>query len=655
MERLDYDDFEVVLEGHADGMTAQVATSPVGPSGRVPFVLPGVDDQSLRLLVLTLRATRSTRALDNEVTSDVRRYGEALFTALFHDESLTTLRSSLQVSSSKGHGLRIRIRYADMPALANVPWELLYDKQRRRFLCQYPMYPVVRFIDVPEDVRPLSIRGAVRMLVVISSPTELVDLDVEEEWRRLSAAVQPLIDSGQLIMDRLLVATLDAVRQAVTATDYHVFHFIGHGGFDAHTGDGTLAFTDKYGRYRPETGHDLGVILATSPIRLAVLNSCEGARVSDLDPYAGTAASLVDLGIPAVVAMQFEISDEAAIAFSAAMYTALMSGHTIDLAVTLARQAILTTSRSEWATPVLYLRAPEGVLFDFGREAIPLEELTHVLPAVVADAEEASGADLDVPHTVPPAGVTTEEENGPPSAPPPTFWERWRKPLLAAILAVLIAGGIAWVAAANPFGGSAVPTSASPTDAPTPTPTPTPSPAPSPSPPSESSPPPQPTSAPPGHPGTTKPSDPPPPKPDIGVRLTSRTRSPDGTTQSVVFTVANGGKAPAATSTLTITVSSSGVLKSPPKGCTTAGLTMSCGLKTLASQGSVPFTLVVVNPSPGKSFSITASVGPPDGGATEQATATVGCLDKGLPCQVIVDPNQGPLAPGGSAPKAAAG
>jgi hypothetical protein len=74
------------------------------------------------------------------------------------------------------------------------------------------------------------------------------------------------------------------------------------------------------------------------------------ARVSDLDPYAGTAANLVELGIPAIVAMQFEISDEAAIAFSAAMYTALMSGHTVDLAVTLARQAILTTSRIEWAT-----------------------------------------------------------------------------------------------------------------------------------------------------------------------------------------------------------------------------------------------------------------------------------------------------------------
>ena len=41
--------------------------------------------------------------------------------------------------------------------------------------------------------------------------------------------------------------------------------------------------------------------------------------------------------------------------------------------MTLARQAILTTSRIEWATPVLYLPAPDGVLFDLGREAEPLK------------------------------------------------------------------------------------------------------------------------------------------------------------------------------------------------------------------------------------------------------------------------------------------
>ena len=46
-------------------------------------------------------------------------------------------------------------------------------------------------------------------------------------------------------------------------------------------------------------------------LRLVVLNSCEGARTTLTDPYAGVATTLVQLGVPAVVAMQFEISDRA--------------------------------------------------------------------------------------------------------------------------------------------------------------------------------------------------------------------------------------------------------------------------------------------------------------------------------------------------------
>jgi hypothetical protein len=39
--------------------------------------------------------------------------------------------------------------------------------------------------------------------------------------------------------------------------------------------------------------------------------------------------------------------------------------------VTLARQAILATSRTEWATPVLYLRTSDGVIFDISAPAAP--------------------------------------------------------------------------------------------------------------------------------------------------------------------------------------------------------------------------------------------------------------------------------------------
>ena len=43
------------------------------------------------------------------------------------------------------------------------------------------------------------------------------------------------------------------------------------------------------------------------------------------DPYAGVATTLVQLGVPAVVAMQFEISDRAAIVFAEELYANLIA------------------------------------------------------------------------------------------------------------------------------------------------------------------------------------------------------------------------------------------------------------------------------------------------------------------------------------------
>lgn len=52
----------------------------------------------------------------------------------------------------------------------------------------------------------------------------------------------------------------------------------------------------------------LGLLLQDErSLRLAVLNSCEGARSSHVDPFSGAAASLVHYGVPAVIGMQFEM------------------------------------------------------------------------------------------------------------------------------------------------------------------------------------------------------------------------------------------------------------------------------------------------------------------------------------------------------------
>jgi hypothetical protein len=70
------------------------------------------------------------------------------------------------------------------------------------------------------------------------------------------------------------------------------------------------------------------------------------------------AAALISRGgIPAVVAMQFPISDKAAIAFSGAFYSRLAAGDPVSAAATEGRLAILELEREcpEWVTPVVYL------------------------------------------------------------------------------------------------------------------------------------------------------------------------------------------------------------------------------------------------------------------------------------------------------------
>jgi hypothetical protein len=73
------------------------------------------------------------------------------------------------------------------------------------------------------------------------------------------------------------------------------------------------------------------------------------------------------------VAMQFEISDEAAITFAGEFYSALAEGVPVDAAVAEARKAIYATNDVEWATPVLYMRSPNGVLFKLAAPKDPAQ------------------------------------------------------------------------------------------------------------------------------------------------------------------------------------------------------------------------------------------------------------------------------------------
>jgi formylglycine-generating enzyme required for sulfatase activity len=113
--------------------------------------------------------------------------------------------------------------------------------------------------------------------------------------------------------------------------------------------------------------------------------------------------------LPAVVAMQFEISDRAAIAFAADFYRVLAESGAVDEAVCEARQAVFCLPNEiEWGTPVLFLHAPDGMLFELPVEKKPQPD---VQPPAGGQTVEIQG---DVSGTVVVAGDTNTVTVTPP-------------------------------------------------------------------------------------------------------------------------------------------------------------------------------------------------------------------------------------------------
>jgi hypothetical protein len=91
--------------------------------------------------------------------------------------------------------------------------------------------------------------------------------------------------------------------------------------------------------------------------------------------------SLIRGGVPAVVAMQFEIAEDVAAELTRVLYAELAAGTPIDRALSEARLDIFGRYRTrlDWAIPVLFSRAETGVLFEF---AAPRENLTEAVKQV---------------------------------------------------------------------------------------------------------------------------------------------------------------------------------------------------------------------------------------------------------------------------------
>ena len=337
-------------------------SSPVGEASAdvdSPLSQPEIE----RFLSILGRSPRVSKAEENAAARDL---GARLFNFLIHgsDDTSAVYVASLERAGSAG--LRLRLNVENAGDLRTLAWEYIRDPQRD-YLALSRLTPVVRYTPLVTVRPPAKINYPLRVLVMISAPKDFPELDVEGEWRRLNEATADLQRRGMMILERLDSATLIALQRRLRSGEYHIFHYIGHSDYDETSKQGVVVFESEADESKAQviSGAALGRELGEeTSLRLVVLNSCHSATRPDTDALAGISSSLVVRGIPAVVAMQFNITDNAAQAFAEEFYRALAEMLPIDTAISEARRAIANRVQNiEWATPVLFMRSDSGVLF----------------------------------------------------------------------------------------------------------------------------------------------------------------------------------------------------------------------------------------------------------------------------------------------------
>src|SRR5436190_11717890 len=377
MATYEYDDFWVEFSPREGGGYAVASRAPDGETSNGSFQLPFTNEQ-LENAVRTLGYTRAATTRDiGEVSTERRltaeQLGGQLADALLQGPTGKLYNQARAAAIANGRGVRLWLSLGKAPGLLSVPWEFLYLQPT--FLASQRKTPIVRFLSTHAPVAPRRIEDTVRILGVVASPDGLPKLEVAQERKRVDDALAKARQEREVTIDWLDPATPKALRLALQRGEYHILHFVGHSGYVAESdaahggGGGGVLFLENedHSAAQVSDAQLVNLLGDQDSLRLVVLNSCEGARTSVVDPFAGMATSIVALGIPAVVAMQFEISDKAAITFAEELYESLIGRQDpIDVAVAEARKAVFTeVNETEWATPVLFLRSEDGRLFDF--------------------------------------------------------------------------------------------------------------------------------------------------------------------------------------------------------------------------------------------------------------------------------------------------
>jgi len=376
----DYAELEIDLS-HRDAESYMV---------ELRFTQPGSDVDNPPERGIAVFNTTRLRAL----TFQPQSYGKELAGMLFSDGRLLT-KFELFCGIALEHAERLRLRLfidRSAPELHSLRWEMLRDPRpdhQDSWLIADERIVFSRYLR-SSDWRPVKLKskGELRALVAIANPSDVANyglgapLKPEEVVGELSRARNSLgkeIVSSELVSDPENPGQVGLNQIIDHLHGFDILYLLCHGKFgtdDLGNRIPNLWLELPDGSSKVESGIELVERLRRLSLqpRLIVLASCQSAGAgettdrtepedsSDIDEHKGALAALgprlAEVGIPAVVAMQGNVSQKTIEQFMPVFFQQLCEHGQLDLAMATAR-SVVGNNGDAWM-PVLYSRLRSG-------------------------------------------------------------------------------------------------------------------------------------------------------------------------------------------------------------------------------------------------------------------------------------------------------
>ena len=305
----------------------------------------------------------------------LQTYGRVLTDGLFSDADVRAEFAKARVTAARmARPLRVRLLIApSAPELHPLLWETLLDPSDSTPLLTDSNVLFSRYL-TSSDWRPvrMRLRGELSALAVVANPSnlseyapderELSPVDVDGELERARSGLAPIRTD---VMPGLARPTLSNLVEKLHG-GYDVVYLVCHG-YLVH-GEPQVVLEHEDGTVDHVHGRLLVQRLKELQHlpRLVVLASCQSASGDDAETrddgaLAALGPQLVEIGVPAVLAMQGDVTMRTVERFVPAFFRGLQQHGRIDQAMTEARAEI--TDRDDWWVPTLFMRLHSGRLW----------------------------------------------------------------------------------------------------------------------------------------------------------------------------------------------------------------------------------------------------------------------------------------------------